>query len=146
MSGENFINKSREELIQHYRAALIALGDPVMLAWQAEEQAAENDSLQLGDVQVDFSAHKVRRGDESIPLTPSEYEILITLASEHGDTVDYASLAKSALGYEVDQDEAKELIKRHIFTLRQKIGPDFEVPRYILNVRGYGYRLRAEKN
>jgi len=97
-------------------------------------------------VQIDFQAHEVNRGDERIPLTPSEYEILITLASGHGETVDYASLVKSALDYDVEQEEAKALIKRHIFTLRQKIGPDFEVPRYIVNVRGYGYRLISEEN
>ncbi|MEK6221262.1 MAG: helix-turn-helix domain-containing protein, partial [Chloroflexota bacterium] len=56
-------------------------------------------------------------------------------------TIEYASLVELALGYQVDPLEAKELIKRHIFTLRQKIGPDFSTPRYILNVRGYGYRL-----
>ena len=39
--------------------------------------------------------------------------------------------------------EAKELIKRHIFSLRKKIEPEPSSPRYILNVRGIGYRLAA---
>ncbi len=46
-----------------------------------------------------------------------------------------------ALGYEAEPWEAKELIKRHVFTLRQKIETDPTIPDYILNVRGVGYRL-----
>ena len=146
MATEFSISKFKNIVINLLRAALLRLGDPLMAELVAEADSEPGNSLQLGDVQIDFQAHEVSRGDERIPLTPSEYEILMTLASGHGETVDYASLVKSALDYDVGQEEAKELIKRHIFTLRQKIGPDFEVPRYIVNVRGYGYRLISEEN
>ena len=131
----------RRALIIIFRQALRLLGDPLLLEDNAIEEEVPAESLRLGDVMIDFQSHQVNRGGKTIPLTRSEYEILITLASSHGELVDYASLVQSALGYEVDPAEAKELIKRHIFTLRQKIGPNFETPRYILNVRGYGYRL-----
>lgn len=144
-------SRSKRALIKLLHAALIRLEDPLMLQIDAHESIQlenesfqSSDTLQLGEVHVDFRTHDVRRGEERIPLTPSEYEILITLASHDGEMIDYASLVKSALGYDVDKHEAKDLIKRHIFTLRQKIGPDFEVPRYIVNVRGYGYRLISE--
>ena len=39
--------------------------------------------------------------------------------------------------------EAKELITRHIYTLRQKLEPQPDQPQFILNVRGVGYRLAA---
>jgi DNA-binding response OmpR family regulator len=146
MATEFSPSKSKKIMINLLRAALVRLGDPLMAELATVVDSELGNSLQLGDVQIDFQAHELSRGDERIPLTPSEYEILMTLASGHGETVDYASLVKSALDYDVDQEEAKELIKRHIFTLRQKIGPDFEVPRYIVNVRGYGYRLISEEN
>ena len=148
----NFPSKSKTALIKLLHAALIRLEDPLMQQLVTQESTQltidppyATDTIHLAEVQIDFHAHNLQRGEERIPLTPSEYEILISLASHDGETIDYASLVKSALGYDVDKHEAKELIKRHIFTLRQKIGPDFEVPRYIVNVRGYGYRLISER-
>ena len=135
------MSRIRQLFINFFRQVLRLLDDPLFAEVKVIEGEAPAESLRLGDVMIDFQAHQVNRGGKSIPLTPSEYEILITLASSHGELVDYASLVQSALDYEVDAVEAKELIKRHIFTLRQKIGPNFETPRYILNVRGYGYRL-----
>ena len=132
------MNTVKQLLIKSLRGTLSILeesepGDTT--AGQPEEW------LQLGDVLIDFQAHQVCRDGKTFPLTPSEYKILIALAAHEGETMDYASLVQLGLGYETDPIEAKELMKRHIFTLRQKIGPDFRTPRYILNVRGYGYRL-----
>lgn len=132
------MNRVKELLIKSLRGTLSRLeeselGDTTIV--QTE------DCLKLGDVLIDFQAHEICRNGKTIPLTPSEYKILIALAAHEGETMDYVSLVQLGLGYETDPIEAKELVKRHIFTLRQKIGPDFRTPRYILNVRGYGYRL-----
>jgi len=83
----------------------------------------------------------VRREDELIPLTPSEFQLLVTLASRPGEVIDYVTLVRLALDYEAESWEAKELIKRHVFALRRKIERDPSSPKYILNVRGVGYRL-----
>ena len=60
-----------------------------------------------------------------------------------GPNVDYPTLARLSLGYDTTLWEAKELIKRHVSAIRRKIEPDPASPRYILNVRGVGYRLAA---
>jgi DNA-binding response OmpR family regulator len=133
------MNQFRKNLIKVLRNTLNYLENQSVAA--DHNQVEDTNFLILGDVLVDFQAHQVSRDGTAISLTPSEYKILFTLASYKGDTIEYASLVELALGYQVDPLEAKELIKRHIFTLRQKIGPDFSTPRYILNVRGYGYRL-----
>ena len=67
----------------------------------------------------------------------------MTLAARPGQVVDYVTLVQLALAYDAEPWEAKELIKRHVFSLRQKIEADPSSPQYILNVRGVGYRLRA---
>ncbi len=54
----------------------------------------------------------------------------------------YVTLVEKALDYKVEAWEAKELIKRHIFTLRHKIEPNPAKLQYILNVRGVGYRFK----
>lgn len=97
--------------------------------------------LGIGDLQIDLSTHEVRRGEEDIHLSPSEFRLLVALASRPGDVIDYTTLVKVSLGYETAAWEARELIKRHVFALRQKLEPDPAAPRYLLNVRGVGYRL-----
>lgn len=97
--------------------------------------------LTIGDLYIDLQAHLVRQEGVEIELTPSEYNLLVTLARRAGEVIDYVSLVNLALEYEAELWEAKELIKRHVFTLRQKIEPDPGEPRYVRNVRGVGYRL-----
>jgi DNA-binding response OmpR family regulator len=100
-------------------------------------------ALMVGELQIDRRNHEVRRGDATIPLTPSEMSLLTMLAQQPGEAVDYGALAQQALGYAAEPWEAKELVKRHIFTLHQKLEPQPAMPHYILNVRGVGYRLQA---
>jgi DNA-binding response OmpR family regulator len=98
-------------------------------------------TITAGDLHIDLAAYEVRRGDQSISLTPSEFQLLVSLASRPGEAIDYVTLVQLALEYKAEPWEAKELIKRHVFALRQKIEPEPSSPRYILNVRGVGYRL-----
>jgi DNA-binding response OmpR family regulator len=100
----------------------------------------------VGDLLIDLLTYEVRQGDRSISLTPTEFQLLVTLAERAGEVIDYISLVQLALEYEAESWEAKELIKRHIFGLRQKIEPEPSSPRYILNVRGVGYRLVSPEN
>jgi DNA-binding response OmpR family regulator len=51
-------------------------------------------------------------------------------------------LVQAAQGYESDSLlEARQIIKWYIHRLRQKIEPEPSKPRYVLNVRGVGYRF-----
>lgn len=95
----------------------------------------------IGEVAIDCQAHEVRRAGEIVELTPSEYNLLVTLAVRPGEVVGYVNLVQQTLDYEAQTWEAKELIKRHVFTLRQKIEPNPAQPQYVLNVRGVGYRF-----
>lgn len=104
-------------------------------------QTPGSRNLQLGRLFIDLSAYEVIKDDQPIHLTPTEFNLLVTLASRLGETVAYGQLVKMVLGYQAELWEAKELIKRHVFTLRQKIEDDPASPDFILNVRGVGYRL-----
>jgi DNA-binding response OmpR family regulator len=97
--------------------------------------------LQINDLVLDRATHELRRGDEPISLTPAEYDILLVLAEQGGAVVDYATLVRLSLGHQLETAEAKELIKRHIYSLRRKIEPQPQEPDILLNVRGVGYRL-----
>jgi DNA-binding response OmpR family regulator len=104
-------------------------------------QSLGSRNLHLGRIFIDLTAHEVIKDHQPVYLTPSEFNLLVTLASRIGEAVEYAQLVEMVLGYQAELWEAKELIKRHVFTLRQKIEDDPASPDFILNVRGVGYRL-----
>ncbi len=135
--------RDRDHLLRTLRDGLQRLD--VLPAHEADPGASGSRpaarQLTVGELHIDLQAHLVRQGSEEIELTPSEYNLLVTLAQRAGEVVDYVSLVNLALEYEAELWEAKELIKRHVFTLRQKIEPDPGEPQYVRNVRGVGYRL-----
>jgi DNA-binding response OmpR family regulator len=100
--------------------------------------------VEFGDLGIDLGARQVVRGGRPVHLSPSEFNVLAVLATRQGDVVDYETLTQLSLGYEVEPWEARELIKRHVFAIRQKIEPKPGSPRYLLNIRGVGYRLAGQ--
>ena len=107
----------------------------------ASATSRERNKLTVGDLHIDLAAHQALRRDAPLSLTPTEYQLLLVLAQRQGEALDYVTLARLVLEYEAELWEAKELIKRHVFALRQKIEPDPGKPVYVVNVRGVGYRL-----
>ncbi len=95
--------------------------------------------LQQGPLVVEPDKHKVTLDGRTIPLTPSEYTLLHTLMSAPGRVFSRDNL----LGYLHRHGEAvvDRVIDVHIGKLRQKIETDPSQPRFILTVRGIGYRF-----
>lgn len=100
-------------------------------------------SLTVGAFQLDSWRQVATLSGRTLPLTPTEFRVLLCLAEHAGTMISYADLVRCAQGYDADELEAGELIKPHIHHLRQKLEPDPSAPRYILNVRGKGYILSA---
>jgi DNA-binding response OmpR family regulator len=134
---------AEDHLLQSLRVGLSRLEDPAAVHAADAPGSVEARQLLVGDLHIDLGSHEVRRDGTLVHLSPSEFKLLVTLASRPGEAIDYATLVESGLGYEAELWEAKELVKRHIFAMRHKIEPDPTAPRYILNVRGVGYRLSA---
>lgn len=95
----------------------------------------------VGALHLDTWRQLASLNGKTLPLTPTEFRVLLCLAEHAGTMLGYAQLVKCAQGYEASELEAGELIKPHIHHLRQKLEPDPSQPRYILNVRGKGYLL-----
>jgi DNA-binding response OmpR family regulator len=97
--------------------------------------------LVVGALQLDSWRQVATLAGRTLPLTPTEFRVLLCLAEHAGNMLSYAQLVRCAQGYDAGELEASELIKPHIHHLRQKLEPDPSAPRYILNVRGKGYLL-----
>jgi DNA-binding response OmpR family regulator len=82
-------------------------------------------------------------GRSSAELTVNE-AILLAHFMQRPDTVlSCRELAQDALGYDVSEKEAQEIIRPHISRLRSKIEPDATPPRWIRTIRGKGYMLSS---
>ena len=110
-------------------------------AGASEEPGGGERGITVGALQMDTWRQEATLAGRTLPLTPTEFRVLLCLAEHAGTMLPYAHLVRCAQGYDADELEAGELIKPHIHHLRQKLEPDPTTPRYILNVRGKGYLL-----
>ncbi len=108
---------------------------------RARRTASEDDILQGGDIVVNLTSQRVTRNGHPIPLTPTEYKLLITLMEEPGRVFSPEEIVRRVWGPQY-LDEVG-YVRRYIWFLRQKIEPDPAHPRYIHNARGFGYYFQA---
>lgn len=135
-------HREQEQLVQVVRDSLQRLQSlPPLPDVPLPETAVPRRILQIGRLKIDTQAYTVVCGEDPIALTPTEFKLLVALASRLGEAISYTDLVQQALDYETELWEAKELIKRHVFSLRQKIEDNPSSPQSLLNVRGVGYRL-----
>ncbi|NPV55381.1 MAG: response regulator transcription factor [Anaerolineae bacterium] len=107
----------------------------------APAQPGERRQVAIGDVILDMDKREARRGEEAIPLTPTEYRLLEILVDQAGKAVAENDLLQEIWGTLHKEETAA--VRRYIWMLRQKIEPDPSRPRWIVTVRGYGYRLET---
>jgi DNA-binding response OmpR family regulator len=96
-------------------------------------------ALTIREVTIDPAKHIVIMRDEPIELTPTEFEVLLCLMRNSGRVLSCQELVRQAQGYELDERDARYLIRPHITRLRQKLVTEPGDQEYIYNVRGIGY-------
>lgn len=92
--------------------------------------------LALGGLVFDADRRELRRGEERVPLTEAETDLLAALA-RHAEPVD-----REALAAEVGLDGNPRSVDVQVTRLRRKIEDDPRQPRFLQTVRGKGYVLR----
>jgi len=101
----------------------------------------EEDVFQFGNVEVDFARAELRRGGQSVELTPLEFKLLKVFVHNRGRVLSRDQLIQDAWGGQTFVTE--RAVDGHIVELRRKIEEDPVKPRYLISVRGLGYRLDA---
>ena len=102
----------------------------------------EHTVYQHGPFEVDVDKHQAIRDEEVLDLTPSEFDLLVHLIKNAESVIEPPELVNVVRDYDpTDLREARNIIKWYIHQLRQKIEPDPAHPRYVVNVRGVGYRF-----
>ena len=107
-------------------------------------EPAKDEIIQVGDLIIDLEKHTVNLADRTIELTPTEFEILLTLARQPKRVFSRLQIMELAQG---DAFEGYErTIDAHIKNIRNKLEPNPKKPIYIQTVFGLGYKLDTDQN
>jgi DNA-binding response OmpR family regulator len=97
------------------------------------------DVFRFGDVEADFARFELRRGGERVHATTMEMKLLAALVRKRGRVLTRVELKDLVWGSETFMTD--RVIDTHVANLRKKIEPDPGAPRYLMSVRGVGYRF-----
>ena len=97
--------------------------------------------LAVGDLVLDDEAHEVRRGDERIDLSATEYRVLRYLMLNAGRVLSKSQILEHVWQYDFDGEST--VVETYISYLRKKV--DQYEPALIHTVRGFGYVLCGRK-
>ena len=107
---------------------------------QALSTSRKNSAmLTVGDLSLDTASFQLTKGGQTISLTPMEYKILALLMRSPGRIFTKIQLYEGAVGTYFEGDDNTMMV--HISKLREKIEDDPKDPRYIITVRGLGYKI-----
>jgi len=99
-----------------------------------------NPRLRFGDLEVVPQEGVVTRGGEQVHLTKTEFRLLVELANHPGTVFSREDLLEKVWGHGVFGDG--RLVDVHVRRLRTKVEADPANPRYVVTVRGLGYKLQ----
>ena len=99
-------------------------------------RGAAAEALRVGRLAVDERARRVTLDDQTLELTPKEFELLAALARDPGAAVSRRRLLEEV--WETSWYGSSKTIDVHVASLRRKLGD----PTWIETVRGVGFRLR----
>jgi two-component system phosphate regulon response regulator PhoB len=131
LGADDYLTKpfSPAELVLRVQAILRRMGSA----------GDRDDTLQIGDIAVNRSAHSVEVNGNPVDLTPTEYRLLILLAERRGRVQARSNLLQAV--WDAAPDIQTRTVDMHVQRLRTKLGPAGEA---IETVRGFGYRMRSD--
>ncbi len=97
--------------------------------------------LRAGSFIIDYDRHEALLGDMPLDLTPAEFDILCILVERAPAVLSPQEIARRVFDYDVNEPEARELVRWHIQHLRRKLEIDPDRPHMLRDVRGTGYKL-----
>jgi DNA-binding response OmpR family regulator len=93
----------------------------------------------VGDLEVDFTRCELRRAGKAVEMTPIEFKLLAAFIRDRGHTLSRDTLLDGVWGRGTFVTD--RVVDTHITNLRKKIEPKPSEPRYLVSVRGMGYRF-----
>jgi len=131
LGADNYITKpfSPRVVVAKIRAVLRRL----------DASVAPPQRVRVADIEIDLDAHTVVRDGDVIDVTPTEFDLLATLAAQPGRAFSRLQLLEATQGTTYEGYE--RTIDAHVKNLRAKLEIDPKNPRYIETIFGVGYRF-----
>jgi two-component system, OmpR family, KDP operon response regulator KdpE len=106
------------------------------------EQLTESPGIvRVGDIEIDRATQVVRKQSIPIPLSPTEFRLLATMAEHPGEVIPSKALIARVWGTQYAGET--HYLRLYVRYLRQKLEDDPKHPQYIVNRWGSGYSLDA---
>jgi DNA-binding response OmpR family regulator len=102
----------------------------------------EPRTYRFGDSEVDFTRCELRRAGKPVELTALEFKLLAALVRNRGRLLTRERLLDLVWG--AGTFVTDRVVDNHVVTLRKKIEPEPSRPRYLLSIRGLGYRFEGQ--
>jgi DNA-binding response OmpR family regulator len=135
LGADDYVVKpySLRELISRIRAML-------RRAYGELAPQAGGDRLRFGEIEIDLERLQVTQRGEPVHLTATEFRLLRALASRPGRPLSREMLIEDVWGYPSDVG-SRRTVDAHMSHLRKKLEDDAANPRWLVTVRGVGYKF-----
>lgn len=109
-------------------------------AIKRSQNTENNSTILCGDIEIDLIARMVKRKEETIKLTSTEYNLLALFAKNEGKVLTHQFILKEIWGYSYQTET--QYLRVFVGTLRKKIEENPNNPQHIITENGVGYRFQ----
>ncbi|HEX3878065.1 MAG TPA: response regulator transcription factor [Bryobacteraceae bacterium] len=133
LGADDYVQKNCEPV------ELMARVEALLRRYPAASPPLSGGAFELGDVRINFASSEVTRAGQPLALSRAEFRLLKYLAEHRGALVTREQLFENVWGLE--GDTLSRTVDVHIAGLRKKIEPDPRYPRFLITIKGSGYKL-----